>query len=310
MTLDQIRAQIPADCTRLSVLREAGPGFITYYVGDRAEHVAHLSGGCVISRPGFAPAVDGVTFIAADDPQLAFYRLSEDYRVEFLDYPAMVPRVGPGIDPGARIHPDAVIPESCRVGPGCAIGAAVLGEGVRLEANVIVYSQVEIGAGTLIESGTVVGATGMMWIWDGPEKVYLEQLGGVSIGANCAIGSNISIVRGSANERTVIGEGTCMAHGTMIGHGCRIGPHSHFANNVSFGGGVTAGGGSFFGCGSTVSPGRRVAEGVVLGAGAVLAKDALEVGVYVGVPARRVGAVKESMTGVPRWNPGRDSNNG
>jgi UDP-3-O-[3-hydroxymyristoyl] glucosamine N-acyltransferase len=293
----ELRRRIPGHCTYLSVLREAAAGSITYYVGDDTAHVAHLRECTVLTRRGFAPDLDGVTVIEVEDPQLAFHRLSGDFRRDYLDYAAMEDRAG------ARVHRDAVVPNSCTVGPGSVIGACRMSADVRIDANVVVYSDVEIGSGTTVEPGTVLGAAGMMWVWDEGKKVHLEQLGRVQVGAGCTIGSNITIVRGNANEETVVGDGTCMAHGTMIGHGCKIGEHSHFANNVSFGGGVVTGPRCFFGCGSTVSPGKTIGAGVVLGAGSVLTKDAPESGIYVGVPARRVSEVKETMAGIPRWTP-------
>jgi acetyltransferase-like isoleucine patch superfamily enzyme len=88
----------------------------------------------------------------------------------------------------------------------------------------------------------------------------------------------------------------------MIGHGCQIGDKNHFANNVSFGGGVQTGAACFFGSGSVVPPGKQLCGNVVLGAGAVLTKDAIEPGIYFGVPAKRGSATKERMSGIPRWN--------
>ena len=77
---------------------------------------------------------------------------------------------------------------------------------------------------------------------------------------------------------------------------------NHLANNISFGGGVVTGENCFFGSASTVPPGKKVCAECVVGAGRLVSKDTTEPGVYVGIPARRVSAVKEQMSGIPRWN--------
>ena len=176
-----------------------------------------------------------------------------------------------------------------------------IGENVRIDANCVIYSKTEVLDNARVEANTVLGATGVMWVWDGSERVFLEQLGGVRVGENCFIVSNVTVVRGSANEWTEIGDYTCIAHGTMIGHGSKIGRYNHFANNVSIGGSVATGEGCFFGSGSTVPPGKRLANEVVVGAGAVVTKNISESGVYSGVPAARMGDIKEGMSGVPKW---------
>ena len=140
-----------------------------------------------------------------------------------------------------------------------------------------------------------------MWVWNGEDRVFLEQLGGVKIGRDCFIGSNVSIVRGSANEITTIGDYTCMAHGTKIGHGSQIGQYNHFANNVSIGGSVVSGRSCFFGSGSTVPPGKILGDEVIVGAGAVITKNCPHSGISSGVPAIRRGDVKDGMSGIPAW---------
>ena len=292
----EIASLIPGERDHLSVLKAADKNSITYYVGETPEHVSHLRDCTLLCKPGFAPDLEGVDLIPCDNPQLSFYRLSHSFKINYLDYSAMVAR------DGARIHPDAVIPDSCVIGPGCVIGNCTLGENVIIEANCVIYSKTEILEDAHIESNTVIGATGVMWVWDGKDRVFLEQLGGVKIGKGCFIGSNVSIVRGSANEVTTIGSNTCMAHGTKIGHGSQIGEFNHFANNVSIGGSVVSGRGCFFGSGSTVPPGKILGDEVIVGAGAVITKNIPESGVYSGVPALRMGDIKEGMSGIPAWN--------
>jgi len=279
----------------LSILRLADSNCITYYVGDNPEHVQHLKDCTLICHPHFIVDLEGVDLFHCENPQLTFYQLSSAFKQNYLDYSAMELR------DGAHIHLDAIVPDSCTVGPGCIIGACSIGDNVRIEANCTIYAKSKIGSRVVIEPNTVIGATGVMWVWNRSEKVFLEQLGNVRIEDDCFIGSNISIVRGSANETTVIGKGTCMAHGTMIGHGCQIGRNNHFANNVSLGGNVITGDNCFFGSGSVVPPGKNLTDETIVGAGAVITKNTLKAGIYAGVPAVRVDDLRETISGIPKW---------
>ena len=296
MTAAELLENIPSSRDHLSILRAADANCVTYYVGDDPEQVAHLSNCTLICTPDLEIDCEDVDLVRVENPQLSFYRLSELFRFDYLDYDGMTLRSG------AYIHRDAVIPSSSTVGPGCIIGACTVGENVRIESNCVIYARTNIDDRSVIEPNSVIGATGVMWVWDGTEKVFLEQLGGVRIERDCFIGSNVTIVRGNANENTLIGADTCMAHGTMIGHGCQIGEKNHFANNVSLGGSVISGENCFFGSGSVVPPGKRLCAEVILGAGGLLSKNADEPGIYVGVPAKRTSGLKEQMSGIPRWN--------
>jgi len=277
----------------LSILSEAAPGCITYYTGNSLDHCCHLKDCTLICHTGFTPSLPGVTLIHTDDPQLYFYRLSKEYAEDYVEVSSLQ------YINGSYIHKDAKIHPSTEIHPGCTIGKAVIGEDCVIHAGCMIYAKTIIGKGTYIEANTVIGAAGMMWVWDGEEKIFLEQLGRVSIGNNCRIGSNITIVRGSANEVTMIGDGVCMAHGTKIGHGCHIGRDVHFANNVSLGGSVSVHDRSFLGCGSTVSPRCKISATVILGAGACMTGSTCEPGVYVGVPARKIKEIDQSHSGVP-----------
>lgn len=297
MNRDELLDLVHEGRNHLSILKYADEHCITYYTGDDPLEVEHLKQCTLLCHHELNVNLVGsnVDIVRVGDPQLAFYQLSAEFKVNYLDYDAM------SEINGSHIHRMATVPESCSIGPGCIIGDCVLAEDVRLDPNCVVYSYTEIGAHTVVEANSVLGATGVMWVWNGHERVFLKQLGGVQIGKDCFIGSNVTIVRGNANERTVVGAGTCIAHGTMIGHGCQIGESNHFANNVALGGSVISGEGCFFGSGSIVSPGTELCSETVIGAGAMLSKNTEKPGIYVGIPARRVSDIKENMAGIPMW---------
>ena len=277
----------------LSVLSNAGESAITYYVGDNPEDVKHLESCTLFCKPNFNPILNQVNLIKSENPQLEFYKLSSKYKKNYLEEIELE-----SID-GYYLHKDAVIGKNVSIGKGCVIGKCTISDNVIIHPNVVVYAETDIKSDVLIQANSVIGAEGVMWVWNDEERVYLHQLGGVTIQKNCKIGSNVTIVRGSANENTIIGEGTCMAHGTLIGHGCVIGKNNHFANNVSLGGGVKICDNCFFGSGVVLSAGCIIQNIILVGSGGVLNGTIQKSGVYVGVPAKWKKEYQGKMSGVP-----------
>jgi UDP-3-O-[3-hydroxymyristoyl] glucosamine N-acyltransferase len=277
----------------LSVLSNAGESAITYYVGDNTEDVKHLVNCTLFCKPNFNPILNQVNLVKSENPQLEFYKLSIKYKKDYLEESKLV------FINGYYLHKDAVVGENVSIGKGCVIGKCTISDNVIIHPNVVVYAETEIKSDVLIQANSVIGAEGIMWVWNDEERVYLHQLGGVVIEKHCKIGSNVTIVRGSANENTIIGEGTCMAHGTLIGHGCVIGKNNHFANNVSLGGGVKICDNCFFGSGVVLSAGCIIQNIILVGSGGVLNGTIEKPGVYVGVPAKWKKEYKDKMSGVP-----------
>lgn len=282
----------------LSILKNAGEGSITYYVGNNIEHVSHLKNCTLICRTDTDFDLSDVDLVKVEDPQLEFYKLSKKFRKNYLEseeleYSEFYK---------SYIHRKCKLGKYVKIGPGCVIGNCEISDNVEIHANVTIYSETVLGENVIIESNSVIGSTGVMWVWDGDDRVFLEQLGNVIIEKDCKIGSLVEIVRGSANESTVIGEKTCIAHGTLIGHGCKIGKFVHFANGVKLGGSVVISDYNFLGSGSIVSPGIKLLNtDIIIGSGSTVTKNILEEGVYVGSPAKRIKSTQGKLSGIPNW---------
>jgi UDP-3-O-[3-hydroxymyristoyl] glucosamine N-acyltransferase len=273
----------------LSVLKNAEVGCITYYVGTNVEHIKHLKSCTLYCHQHFD--IDPlVNQIIVDDAQLAFYKLSSkvDFPYNFKKdvWGNYIYTKGKNCD----IHPTAVIGEG-----------VVIGDDVTIGPNSVIYSKTQIGNGTRIDANVTIGTEGMMWVWDDDTRVFLRQLGGVTIGENCIVGSNSAIVRGSANEYTIIEDGVNIAPGCCIGHGTFIGKNVHLANNVTIGGSVEISNNSFLGSGSIVSPGCKIFSEILLGSGSVLIKNVNSPGVWVGSPAIWKKELIGKLSGVPHW---------
>ena len=270
----------------LSILKNAGQGSITYYVGDNPNHVSHLRDCTLICNQNFQ--IDtSVKQIIVDDPQLHFYKLSQKVTNTYI----FNNNEGYEVGKNCEIHKTATIVVGVKIGDNVEIGP-----------NVVIYSHTTIGDNVTIDANSTIGTEGMMWTWDNDKKVYLKQLGGVLIKDGVRICSNCVVVRGSANELTIIGEGSNLAPGCCIGHGTEIGEHVHFANNISTGGSTKVASYNFVGSGVVFRAGVKVnSTDVIIGAGAVVSTDIDTSGVYVGVPARWVKESMGKFNGMAKW---------
>jgi UDP-3-O-[3-hydroxymyristoyl] glucosamine N-acyltransferase len=276
---------------KLSVLKNASDGCITYYVGDNIEHVKHLKNCILICNRDFNPELENVEIIHTEDPQLEFYKLSHSFPKEYT----FTKNIWGNNQYFKGINGD--ISEHSVIGDG-----VIIGDNVTVGPGTVIYSKTIIGNNVRIDSNCTIGTEGMLWVWDNNKKIFLKQLGGVKIGDGCIIGSNTVIVRGSANENTILENDVNMAPGCLIGHGCHIGASSHFANGVKLAGSVTISKYNFLGSGAIVLPRIRIGcEDVIIGSGALVKKNIVESGVYVGIPAKKIKETKGTLSGVPEW---------
>ena len=283
---------------KLSVLKNAGPGSTTYYVGNDINNISHLKN-CILYCKQKFNIDKSVKQIIVNNPQLEFYKLSKNFKEDYLDNENLI-----WTDIyKCYVHKNAKIGNNVKIGTGSVIGNCTIEENVEIHSNVVIYAKTHIKSGCIIESNTTIGGTGVMWVWDKDKRVFLEQLGSVLIEEDCRIGSQCKIVRGSANEKTLIGKGTCIAHGTLIGHGSQIGKYVHIANGVKLGGSTVICDYNFLGSGAIVSSGvKLLANEIILGSGAVASSNINSKGVYVGVPAKFIKQPKGKLSGIPNLN--------
>lgn len=106
-----------------------------------------------------------------------------------------------------------------------------------------------------------------------------------------AVVSSGSIVCPQAvvNPFAVVGLGGIVNSAAVVEHDCFLGDFVHLSPNVALGGGVQVGDLTWFGIGSCAIDHITIASGVTVGAGACLTKSVRVPGIYVGVPARRIG---------------------
>lgn len=102
-------------------------------------------------------------------------------------------------------------------------------------------------------------------------------------------GAGSQVLAGAVvNPNALIGAGVIVNSSAVVEHDTHIGDFSHLAPGSVVGGGASVGEGVLLGTNATLLPGISVASGCTIGAGAVVCHDINQVGVYAGVPARRI----------------------
>ena len=153
----------------LSILPNASDGAITYYVGKNEEDITHLENCTLLCKESFSPKLQNVQLIKSQNPQLEFYKLSKKYKKDYLEENKLE------FITGYYLHKDAVIGDNVTISKGCVIGKCTIEDNVKIHPNVIVYAETKIMSDIVIEANTVIGAEGIMWVWDNQERVYLHQ---------------------------------------------------------------------------------------------------------------------------------------
>lgn len=85
-----------------------------------------------------------------------------------------------------------------------------------------------------------------------------------------------------------IGRGCIINNNAVIEHECEIGNFSHISVNSSICGRVHIGNNVFIGAGTTVRDYTNICSDVTVGAGAAVVKNITELGIYIGIPTRKI----------------------
>lgn len=241
------------------------------------------------NTPEFAP------FVIVGGPRQAFGKLLILSRRE--------PNLDSGVHPTAIIHATADVDATASVGAYCVIGpSAKIGGRVRIHSHCyvgdrsnihddcvlyphcVVMPDVVVGDRTILHSGSVVGADGFGFIWNGEKHVRIPHVGGVNLGAEVEVGANACVDRSTCGD-TLIGEGTKLDNLVMVAHNCRIGDHTVIASQTGMAGSVTVGSNVVMGGQVAIRDHLTVGDNVKLAGRTTLARDVTEPGDYFGTPA-------------------------
>lgn len=130
-----------------------------------------------------------------------------------------------------NIHPEAVIYEDVKVGPGCIIEENVkIGSGSSIGAGVIIRNGTEIGENNEIHPYTIIGNTPQ-------DKSYKGEGGKVIIGNNNIIREFTTIHLAVGKDTyTLVGDNNFIMAYCHLAHNCIVGNNVLLVNGATLGG--------------------------------------------------------------------------
>jgi len=276
-------------------LAEAGPAHLSFLSNRKyARQLKTTRAGAVlIDRRTEAPP--GLTLIRCDDPYAAFARALAFFHPQ--------PWPEGGIDPGASVHPEAVLGEGVAVeafawiGPGAEVGAgswieagayvgagARLGAGCRLMPGSVVYAGCLLGDRVWLNPGAVVGAEGFGFAPRADGHVKIPQTGRAVVGDDVEIGANSCVDRATMGE-TVVQRGAKLDNLVQVGHGAEVGEGTLMAAYAAVAGSARVGKGVIFAGKSGVINHLQIGDGAVFSMQSIALSDQPAGARLAGTPA-------------------------
>lgn len=198
----------------------------------------------------------------------------------------------------AKIGKNVTIEPFACVGDGVAIGAnsvirsfafvdehSKIGEQTVIHPYVMLYAHTQIGNQVTIHAGTVIGADGFGYVFDGKKQQKIPQVGNVVIEDNVEIGACVTIDRATVGS-TMIHEGVKIDNLVQIAHNVEVGAHSCLSAQVGISGSSKIG--------KWVTMGGRVGLGDHCEIG-----DQATLGAQAGVPSGKMIPPKQIWIGAP-----------
>ncbi len=110
------------------------------------------------------------------------------------------------------------------------------------------------------------------------------------IGSHVTIGEGAVVMANAViNACASIGKHCIVNSGAIVEHDNVLGDYVHISPRAALGGTVTVGDGTHIGIGATVKNNIEICGKCLIGAGAVVVDNIVDSGIYVGVPAKKVG---------------------
>jgi UDP-3-O-[3-hydroxymyristoyl] glucosamine N-acyltransferase len=168
------------------------------------------------------------------------------------------------VEAGAVLHPHVFVGPDCRVG-----------EGSVLHPHVVLRERVVIGRRVIVHPGSVIGADGFGYVFDGQSHRKIPQVGRVVVEDDVEIGANVTVDRATIGE-TLIGRGTKIDNLVQIGHNTVVGADTIIVAQAGIAGSCR------IGRGVVLAGQAGIADHVTVGDGAQIGSQA---GVHRDVPA-------------------------
>jgi UDP-N-acetylglucosamine acyltransferase len=158
------------------------------------------------------------------------------------------------------ISPRAKLADSVSVGPFCVIEDEVeIGAGTRLDSHVVVKRYTTLGENNHLYPGVVLGN-------DPEDRNFTGERSYLKIGHRNIFRENSSVSRGTPPESvTLLGDDNYIMIGTHVAHNCRLGSNVVVCNNCSVAGYVEIEDGAFLSGGVVVHQFSKIGRLAMIG---------------------------------------------
>jgi UDP-3-O-[3-hydroxymyristoyl] glucosamine N-acyltransferase len=290
-------------------LESAGAGDLSFVVADRHLTAARQSAASALIAP---PGLD-----LGGRPAI---RVPQPYAAIAMVLPVFFPE--PVLAPG--VHPTALVADSARVSGTATVGAFTLvgersvveagavlhphvfvgpdcrvGEGSVLHPHVVLRVRVELGRRVTVHPGSVLGADGFGYVWDGQAHRKIPQVGRVVVEDDVEIGSNVTVDRATLGE-TVIGRGTKIDNLVQIGHNTVVGAGTVIVAQAGVAGSCRIGHGVVLAGQAGIADHVTVGDGARIGSQAGVHRDVPAGAGMIGTPAMPGGAGLRALAAIGR----------
>ena len=192
------------------------------------------------------------------------------------------------------IEPFAFIGKSITIGNRSVIRSCVyidensaIGEDTVIHPHTVLYQNTRVGNRVAIHAGSIIGADGFGYVFDGRKQAKVPQVGNVVIEDDVEIGACVTIDRGTIGS-TIIRQGVKIDNLVQIAHNVEIGSHSCLSAQVGISGSSKIGNYVIMGGRVGLGDHCEIGDQVMLGAqsGLPSKKKIPPKQVWIGAPAR------------------------
>jgi UDP-3-O-[3-hydroxymyristoyl] glucosamine N-acyltransferase len=286
--------------TNVARIYEAEKNELTFlYLANYEKYLPTTNASVVIIKPTIKKTNDRVTYIEANNPDIAIQKII----IKYFSSQSFIS----GIDSTAFVHPlatignnvtlgrNTVISENCKIGDNTIIyhnsvvlNDTIIGSNCLIYPNVTITNGHVIGNNVIMHSGTVVGSDGFGYFPnENGEYTKVPQIGNVVIEDNVELGSNVSIDRAALGS-TRIKEGTKIDNLVQVAHNVEIGKHTAISGQSGIAGSAKVGDHCVFGGQVAISGHIEIGNQVMMGGKSAASKSILTPGKYFGIPAKEL----------------------
>ncbi len=286
-------------------LTDASEGDLSFYGSPKyLKALKKCRATAVLVPHGFGEEVPPVCIWVDNVPE-AFAKLLAVFAPPAIEHPR-------GVHPTAVVAPDAVLGEGvsiqahvviesgARIGARTIIAAnsyighgAVIGDDCHIFPHVTVNDRSRLGNRIILHPGVVIGSDGFGYEFRDGRQQKIPQTGIVQIDDDVEIGANSTVDRARFG-RTWIQEGTKIDNLVQIAHNVTIGKHSILCAHVGISGSTRVGSYVTLAGKVGVNGHIEIGDGAIITAMAGITKSVPPKEILVGLPARPMREYKEN----------------